>query len=391
MAAHLTWKRSIARGTRLRRTFASGIAILAIGELAGPAAATTYGSLGNFDAVNDTGKVAHGFEIDLEGISVSDVTDVFGGVGRYFPPTVERYGAPTIADNGHGGVIVRYEATFNNATSSWDVGTPVVTPGFSTGGESCWTGGGAGYGPGTPCDHFGVGTKTTPISTTYSWLTETSPSSPTLNNVSPALPAPVQHVTSPPPPPPGQPAAQPNVQGQLAALPPEGALFGVAEWVKVFTTEYDHPVALEDLVGNNGIVPQSPGETEVEWQLLQAGNIDNVDSPDNQAGAGVKSVLRRYEFYKYIGSYDADGQALEETAVTSGAGLNVGAFIGDQNLAVNLNGVYNGPPAGAIPEPSTWAMMILGLAGLGYTGFSRAKVRVRSSVPRTRVRCTIAA
>ena len=125
MAAHLAWKRSIARGTRLRRTFASGMAILAIGGLAGPAAATTYGSLGNFDAVNDTGKTAHGFEIDLEGISVSDVTDVFGGVGRYFPPTVERYGAPTIMSNAGGtGVIVRYEATFNNTTSSWDVGTP---------------------------------------------------------------------------------------------------------------------------------------------------------------------------------------------------------------------------------------------------------------------------
>ena len=70
----------------------------------------------------------------------------------------------------------------------------------NTGGESCWTGGGGGYGPSTPCDHFGVGTKKTPTSTTYSWLTETAPNSPTLNNVSPTLPAPVQVVTPPPAP-----------------------------------------------------------------------------------------------------------------------------------------------------------------------------------------------
>ena len=58
-----------------------------------------------------------------------------------------------------------------------------------------------------------------------------------------------------------------------------------------------------------------------------------------------------------------------------GPGGNVGAFIGDQNLAVNLNGVYNGPPAEDIPEASTWAMMLLGFSGLGYAGFRRAKRR----------------
>ena len=34
-----------------------------------------------------------------------------------------------------------------------------------------------------------------------------------------------------------------------------------------------------------------------------------------------------------------------------------------ENLAFNLTG-----PGGAIPEPSTWAMMILGFAGLGFLG-----------------------
>jgi PEP-CTERM motif len=29
--------------------------------------------------------------------------------------------------------------------------------------------------------------------------------------------------------------------------------------------------------------------------------------------------------------------------------------------------------AGNVPEPSTWAMMLLGFAGLGYAGYRRAK------------------
>lgn len=34
-----------------------------------------------------------------------------------------------------------------------------------------------------------------------------------------------------------------------------------------------------------------------------------------------------------------------------------------------------GEPPGSIPEPSTWAMMILGFVGLGFAAFRRAKVR----------------
>jgi hypothetical protein len=34
--------------------------------------------------------------------------------------------------------------------------------------------------------------------------------------------------------------------------------------------------------------------------------------------------------------------------------------------------VESGPPVEGVPEPSTWAMMLLGFAGLGYAGFMRA-------------------
>lgn len=35
--------------------------------------ATLYGSLGNFDVVNNTGQSAHGFEVELEGLQPADV------------------------------------------------------------------------------------------------------------------------------------------------------------------------------------------------------------------------------------------------------------------------------------------------------------------------------
>lgn len=356
-----------------------GAAVLVTVGINRPAAAAVFGTLGNFDVVNDTGKTAHGFEIDLDGLTVGDVTDTFGGAGRYFPPSVERYGTPTVSATSTGVSIV-YEGTF--AGGAWNVGTP--SGAFTTPGESCWSGGGIGYGPATPCDHFGVGTSKTPTSTAYHWLTEVAPTSSSLLAVTASLPAPTWTVTPAPPPPPGSPPAPPKVVAQVQAPAPNVAegRFGTPEWVKVFTTEYDKPVALEDLVAGNGIVPQSPGETEIEWQLLQtdpgdpaAGKIEN----GGDAGPNAEAVLRNYEFYKYVGDLDPEnGQALSETPIVDANGNpisplrggNIGPLIGRQIEAINLNGVYDGPPNSPpidAPEPASLALFgtgLLTLAGL---------------------------
>jgi hypothetical protein len=34
----------------------------------------------------------------------------------------------------------------------------------------------------------------------------------------------------------------------------------------------------------------------------------------------------------------------------------------------------------AVPEPSTWAMMLLGFVGLGYAGFRKARARSTISI-----------
>lgn len=347
------------------------IAAIALSVAPGLANASIFGSLGNFDAVNSTGSTAHGFEIDLEGLHSSDITDTFGGAGRGFPTTVERYGAPTITEYNNGstfGVKIVYAAKY--AAGAWSVGTPSGT--YSTPGESCWTGGGIGYGSATPCDHFGVGMRANPTKTTYSWLLESGTPG-VLTNSTVNIPAPVWTVTPAPPPAPGIPPPPPIVQAQIQAPPPENNIeFGTPIWTKVFTTEVSQQVPLEGLMGENALVKQA--KPEVEWQLLQsdlnnpnAGILDNGGA--NPVGNNAEAVIRRYEFYKYTGAFDQQtNEALFIKAVINGISYSdsnpyptdVGSFIGAQNAALNFNGVA------PVPEPESYAMMLTGIGLLGF-------------------------
>lgn len=347
----------------------------------GVGSASVFGSLGNFDVINDTGFTAHGFEIDLEGLHSSDITDTFGGVGRGFPSgrgfdpstSVERYGAPTITEYSNGstfGTKITYLGLFDSNTGSWDYGTPSGT--FVTPGDNCWSGGmlpGGGYSAATPCDHFGVGTTANATKTTYSWLLET-PTAGVLTNGVVTLPAPVWNVM--PDPVVGNP---PVVVAQIQAPAPENNIeFGEAIWVKVFTTELEDPVGLEELVGGNPKVEQAV--TEVEWQLLQV-DMRNPGSGQLESGYGAPvgpnaaSILRRYEFYQYSGEYDPEthealvtfsdshpNDPTDPTIYDPTKTVDLGNYLGAQNAAVNL--------AAAVPEPTTYAML---LAGLGLVGF----------------------
>jgi hypothetical protein len=145
---------------------------------------------------------------------------------------------------------------------------------------------------------------------------------------------------------------------------PEGVEFGDALWVKVFTTEFEHPIELEELVGDNNLVQQA--ETEIEWQLLQK-EFNNPLSGQLESGLGVPvgpnaaSILRRYEFYEFSGVYDPE---THESLFDPGFGdslpgpNDVGTYLGSQNAAVNL--VVN-----LVPEPQTFALMLIGFGLCG--------------------------
>ena len=255
---------------------------------------------------------------------------------------------------------------FDANTGTWDYGTPSGT--FITPGDNCWSGGGVGYGADTPCDHFGVGTSANATKTTYSWLVETGTAG-VLSNGVVTLPAPTWNVI--PDPVVGNP---PVVMAQIQAPAPENEVqFGEAIWVKVFTTELEDPIALEELVGDNAKVQQAV--TEVEWQLLQFdSNSNNPLSGQLESGYGAPvgpnaaSILRRYEFYKYAGEYDPETHEALVGSDSHPAESEIGTYLGAQNAAVNL--------AAAVPEPETYAML---LAGLGLVGFV-ARNRKRQTV-----------
>lgn len=346
--------------------------------------ASVIGFLGNFDVINDTGNTAHGFEIELEGLHSSDITDTFGGPGRGFPSgrgfdpavAVQRYGAPEIAEYDDGvtfGTRVTYRALFDG--SNWDFGTPSGT--FITPGDNCWTGGGVGYGAGTPCDHFGVGTSKNPTKTRYSWLLETATPG-VLSNGSVNLPAPIITVL-----PAADPVAQPPVVGADIVAPlneHDEAQFGDAIWVKVFTTELEDVIELEELVGGNPKIEQAA--TEIEWQLLQY-DPGNPDAPPSKLEAGygapvgpkAASILRRYEFYAYSGEYKEEDH---EALLTFGDShpnciddpgclydpsrpIELGHYLGAQNVGANL---IEAPRP--VPVPAAWPLLGSAVVSLAW-------------------------
>lgn len=318
------------------------LALSALPVMAGPV--TVFGTLSNFDAVNDTGQNCNGFEIELDGISSSNVTYTFGS-------PYNRYGNPTIR-NIAGGVILDYSAAFSGG--SWSTFTPFTTSPISTGGHQFWTGGDPNYPAHVPGDHFGVGLTANPTNTVYRWLAGDASGnlSPVGSNV--PIPAPIVNVA----PPVANPAAPAAVQVVVPAPEAEfpGALFGKAIWVKVFKTESsDHPVALNDLLVGN---PALSNEVEVEWVLLQKNVVDNHDSGQNDLLPDSKAATVRYEFYKYVGPFSQEGEALIDSPDPNNLSATVGGFIGGQNIAVNLAALPQ------VPEPATATLILPGIAAL---------------------------
>ena len=355
-----------------RTLFCSVCCLLVAG--ASDSNATTFGSLANFDTVNDTGKVAHGFEIDLEGLDKSKITDVFGlnrNFGTASPGDVERYGLPTVSDllNASGTVIgsrVVYKATFSGGV--WSAST--ASGAFNTPGESCWKFGNVGY-PSVPCDHFGVSTLGSPTKTTYSWLVEGATPG-TLAAASVAIPA----VTFTPPPPPA--AAQPPapvvavIQAQQVNPVPQNNAY----WVKIVQTTLPQNVGLNELIGGHNAF-ENPGvaalnakpETEIEWQVLQPGRVNEVSKSLDLKGD--PAVVVRYQFYRYTGTFDGEGlvdPTLAETPSGNTLTASVGAYVGEQIAGFNA--------VAAVPEPATW---LLSTAGLFAISFLRPRARPRTN------------
>ncbi len=326
-------------------------------------ASVAYGSINNFDTVNDTGFECHGFEIELDDLHSADITYTYSW---------NHYGTPKItednADPLHPKVRVRYESA-KNPDGTWAAYTAIPSGPIAPTDGHQFTDPTVNFGG----EHFGAGYRGTPTSVTYHWLIDKGGAlalGPAVNIATPiftynppaaAVPAQVQAVIVPPPPP-----------------LPDPLEFGSAAWVKEIrtTTHNSNEVHLRDLVSDD---PEDPGdknwrngepdEVEVEWQLLQVDhNSAHGGANGELAGApedllkGDEVITRRYEFYQYSGAFDNEtGEALSDKVGPDGIhGVKkyadtvvVGKFIGSQMSAFDNElavGLIDHLPDGAIDE-----------------------------------------
>ena len=346
------------------------------------AGASVIGSLANFDVVNDTGKPAYGFEIEIEDPSFdhTKIESVFG-YDRVFPSVspdpgaVVRFGKPVITDVPGSGVRITYGGTIGS----------VFTPSgaYNTPGESCWPGANPGW-QATSCDHYGVSTIGQPSVTKYRWLVESAPGSGTLVGQQVGIPAVNFVYTPPPPPPPGQPPVPGVLNAAIHAVAPNPEqpenpeLWGEPFWVKIFTTKVPHDIDLGDLL--RGDDDQEAAEVETEWtifQLAPAGHegANEMKEKDLEVAEGDKAVIRRYEFYKYVGLFNVDGSGEVlcdgaeapdhrcDSPFGNAPGINdLGDYVGSQMAGVNFD---------VVPEPGTAMLLLTGLGGLAFSARRR--------------------
>jgi hypothetical protein len=285
---------------------------------------TVFGSPYNFDIYNDTGQDAHGFQIEVYGLTPQQIVATF---------TATRYGAPQIVPFS-GGVYVRYTSSWDSAAQHFTATTSVPAAFTPTFGHSCVLTNIVG------CDHYGIVSYPPANNTIMRWLVADPVNAGSLipfGGAAVSIPVPTVSIL-----PPAQPGAAPVVVFQIKAPPPPPvAQFGDAKWVKVYKTELQREVGLDELVGDNPIVPQDAGLVETPWKLLQSNSRSaNSGVLGNSGGlnSGSRSVVRRYEFYKYTGTIDpATHEALCADPTCSAPAANeLGDFIGDQMAAANV-------------------------------------------------------
>ena len=297
------------RHSKATRNFPRSLLSIACGVLAlgsvTARASVAYGTINNFDTVNDTATECHGFEIEIEDIHSADITYTYNW---------NHYGTPRITEDNsnplHPRVRVRYESVRTNGV--WSAYTAIPSGPIAPTDGHRFTNPALNFGG----EHFGVGYRGTPTNICYFWLVDNGAgalvrgpmvnvATPTFTYYAPvgAAPAQVQAAIRPPP-------APPVFE------------FGPASWVKeiITTSHNNNEVKLRDLVsddpdddGDRNWRNGEPEEVEVEWQLLQTEfnqpdggrNGELVGAPEDLDN-GDEIITRRYEFYQYVGPIDPE-------------------------------------------------------------------------------------
>ena len=128
-------------------------------------ASQAYGTINNFDVVNDTSNVCHGFEIELDDISSTDITYTYD---------YNHYGIPKFTQNTHQdgqlvwhtNLLIDYAGIWTN--TGWSAYTAVSATNIPPTMGHQFTNPNLNFGG----EHFGVGYIKNPSKVLYFWLTD---------------------------------------------------------------------------------------------------------------------------------------------------------------------------------------------------------------------------
>lgn len=314
-----------------RHTAWLALFVLATASFAQAQTATIKGNLFSFDVVNETGQVAHGFEIQLEGAAQNDL---------YYTGYGQRYGAGQVVPY-TGGVNIRWSSPYVNG--DYTKTTPMHTPGVPYSWNDCYVGGSTYATAG--CESLGQGMRTTAniVKATGYWLIDDPANPGNLIRATPnvAIPFPTWSIA-----PPVVVSAPPVVVAEVEApeAPEAPEKYGDAQWIKVYRTQLNREVTAQDLTSFNPIITSAP--VEVAWDILQASPPSNSNGNQrrnrntNQGGIATdtRAVIRRFETYKYTGAYDpiTHQVACVDLTCTAPSTGELGDLIAAQNSATNI-------------------------------------------------------
>ena len=298
--------------------------------------ATVYGSLGNFDVVNNTGQEACGFEVEVEGVPYDHPIGYF---------SAQRYGIPTVVDFTSAAGVSGRRVTYKSSDCSLNK-TAAHAPGTPFGG-SCYQWNAATY-PNSGCEHFGVRYTWPTSKVTYRWLVRSPVTVGALLPYDPPIQiaSPTYYVQ-----PPVVANAAPVVVAVIPAPPPPPARFGEPHWMKTYVRQLARQVTLDELITENPlVVPMDAAQIETNWELLQS---DPPGEGGRRRGRGLsqkgstldattRTLVRRFETYAYTGPRDAlTNEALCADLICSAPSAGeLGDFISAQMAAVHVQGDF---------------------------------------------------
>jgi hypothetical protein len=152
--------------------------------------------------------------------------------------------------------------------------------------------------------------------------------------------------------------------GSIAGIPGDGSLDVEADDGASVTLFYASPPPNAPALPQVQASTFYDSETPTRTQLL--GNTDSF--------TGVVMMAANEDIVVKVsaGALVIFRSTLSSATVDTAAGADPTFEIDDPAFAdYTIEGVPAGPAATAAPEPATWAMMLIGFAGLGYTGYRR--------------------